>query len=124
MSTDILQITISECELQSFYEIQMVWITQAVQHTLTRMQPQMHPQTALRGKQLLADVALEVLDPRVRADVRGQRALHRERTEALRALVGLLVGVDADVAHQVRRLLELLGAVGALVPPDAIYLDG
>lgn len=30
--------------------------------------------------------------------------------------------VDADVAHQVARFLELLGAVGTLVPADAVYL--
>lgn len=88
----------------------------------TCVQADVHLEAPRRGEALHAVLALEGLDPRVRLDVGGQGALHRKGPEALRALEGLLVGVDADVAHQVAGLPELLSAVGAHVPADDILL--
>ena len=87
------------------------------------MQPEVNLETAVGGEGLLTDVALEVLDARVRLDVRRQRALDGERAEALRALVGLFVGVHAHVTYQIGRLLELFGAVRALMPAHAVHLQ-
>ena len=88
------------------------------------MQSDVDLETALCREHLVAHLTLELLQPHVRLDVRRQRALDGERPEALATLVGLLVGVDADVTHEVARLLELLRAVGALVPADAVHLRG
>ena len=52
-----------------------------------------------------------------------QCALHCKCPETLVALVGLLMGVDTNVSHQVTGLLELFGAVGALMPADPICLQ-
>ena len=82
----------------------------------------MHLETALGGEHLVAHLTLELLQPHVCLHMGRQRALDREGAVALGALVRLLVGVDADVADEVTRLLELLRAVGALVPPDAVDL--
>ena len=87
------------------------------------MQPEVDFETAVGGEGLLTDVALEVLDARVRLDVRRQRALDGERAEALRALVGLFVRVHAHVTYEVGRLLELFGAVRALMPAYAVHLQ-
>ena len=87
------------------------------------MQPEVDFETAVGGEGLLTDVALEVLDARVRLDVRRQRALDGKRAEALRALVGLFVRVYAHVTYEVGRLLELFGAVRALVPAHAVHLQ-
>ena len=85
----------------------------------------MNLHAARGGEALEAERTLEGLDARVRLHVGREGALDGERPEALLALEGLLVGVDADVAHQVAGLLELLGAVGAAVPAHAILLpDG
>lgn len=85
----------------------------------------MHFEAPGGGEALQAVLALEGLDARVRLDVRSQGALHRKGPEALRAFERLLVRVDADVAHEVTGLPELLGAVGTHVPPDAVLLaDG
>ena len=82
----------------------------------------MHLEASRGGEALHAAVALERLDARVRFDVGRQRALHGEGPEALWALEGLLVGVDAYVAHQVAGLAELLGAAGTHVPPHTVLL--
>lgn len=82
----------------------------------------MHLEAPRGGEALHAVLALEGLDARVCLDVGGQRALHGEGPEALGALEGLLVGVDADVAHQIAGLAELLGTAGAHVPAHAILL--
>ena len=58
----------------------------------------------------------------MRLDVRAQRRVDAESLEAMRTLERLLVRVHAHVAHKVTRLLELLGAVEALVPPHAVHL--
>lgn len=55
-------------------------------------------------------------------DVSSQRALHSKGPETLWTLEGLLVGVDADVAHKVTGLPELLCAVGTHVPPYPVLL--
>ena len=86
------------------------------------MQANVHLEAPRGGEALHAVLALEGLDARVRLDVGGQRALHGESPEALGALEGLLVGVDADVAHQIAGLAELLGTAGAHVPAHAILL--
>lgn len=88
----------------------------------TCVQANVHLEAPRGGEALHAALALERLDARVRFDVGCQRALHGESPEALRALEGLLVGVDADVAHQVAGLAELLGAVGTHVPSHTILL--
>ena len=74
------------------------------------------------AEELLTDGAGEVLDPGVGLDVGAQRRVDAERLEAVRALERLLVRVHAHVAHEVARLLELLRAVDALVPPHAVHL--
>ena len=86
------------------------------------MQADVHFKAPRRGEALHAVLALERLDARVGLDVRGQGALYGKGPETLRTLEGLLVGVNADVAHQVTRLPELLGAVGTHVPPDTVLL--
>ena len=88
----------------------------------TCVQANVHLEAPRGGEALHAVLALEGLDARVRLDVGGQRALHSEGPEALGALEGFLMGVDADMAHQVAGLAELLGAVGAHVPAHAILL--
>ena len=87
------------------------------------MQANVHFETAVRGEELVALVALVILDAAVSLEVGGERAFNGERAEALRTLVGLLVGVYADVAHQVTGFLELLRAVRALVPSHAVDLQ-
>lgn len=85
----------------------------------------MHFEAPGCGEALQAVLALEGLDARVRLDVRSEGALHRKGPEALRALERLLMRVNADVAHEVTGLPELLGAVGTHVPPDPVLLaDG
>lgn len=88
----------------------------------TCVQANVHLEAPRGGEALHAVLALEGLDARVRLDVGGQRALHGEGPEALGALEGLLMGVDADMAHQVAGLAELLGAVGAHMPAHAVLL--
>lgn len=88
----------------------------------TCVQADVHFEAPRGGEALHAVLALERLDARVGLDVGGQRALHGKGAETLRALEGLLVGVNADVAHQVARLPELLGAVGTHMPPDTVLL--
>lgn len=78
-----------------------------------------------RGETLHAVRTLEGFNAGVDLHVGGQGALDRKGTEALLALVGFLVSVNADVPHQIAGLLELFGAVGAAVPPHPILLpDG
>jgi hypothetical protein len=55
-------------------------------------------------------------------DVGRQRGLDGKGAETLRAFVWLLVRMNTDVAHQVGRFLELLTAVGALMPSHTIHL--
>lgn len=55
-------------------------------------------------------------------NVSSQCALHSEGPETLWTLEGLFMGVDADVAHQVTGLPELLRAVGTHMPPYPILL--
>lgn len=89
------------------------------------MQTHVNLHAAGGGEALETTLALEGLDARVRLHVGGESTLHSEGPEALLALEGLFVGVDADVTHQVARLLELLGAVWAAVPAHTILLpDG
>lgn len=77
---------------------------------------------SLSGEQLVAGGALVVLDPRVGLDVGSQRALHREGSETLGTFVRLLVGVDANVSHEITGFLKLFTAVGTLMPPNSIHL--
>ena len=86
------------------------------------MKSQVHLQAPLRGEELVALLAFVVLHTRVGFDVRRQRGLDSKGAEALRAFVGFLVRVDADVPHEVTGLLELLAAVRALMPPHPIHL--
>lgn len=76
----------------------------------------------LGREQLVAGGALVVLDPCVSLDVGGQRALHREGSETLGTFVRFLVGVDANVSHEITGLLKLFTAVGTLMPPNSIHL--
>ena len=81
----------------------------------TSMQSHVDLETALCREWLVADITWEVLDARVRLQMSGQSALDGERAETLRALEGLVVRVDARMADQVGRFLELLRAVSALM---------
>lgn len=75
------------------------------------------------GEALQTALTLERFDTRVRFHVCCEGALHSKSSEALFALERLLVGVDADVPHQIAGLLELLGAIWAPMPADAILLS-
>ena len=89
------------------------------------MQTHVYLHAARSGKALEAALTLKGLDARVRFHVCCEGTLDSERSEALFALERLLVSVDADVADKVAGLLELLGAVWAAVPADAVLLpDG
>ena len=87
------------------------------------MKSQVHLQAPLCGEELVALLALVVLHARVRFDVCRQCGLDSKGAEALRAFVGFLMRVDADVSHKVAGLLKLLAAVGALMPPHPIHLQ-
>lgn len=80
----------------------------------------MYFHAARRGKALQTALALERLDTRVCFHVCCEGALDSERSEALLALERLFMGVDADVADQIAGLLELLGAIRAAVPANAV----
>lgn len=82
----------------------------------------MHFEAPRGGKALQAVLALERFDARVRFDVSGQGALHSKGPETLWTLEGLLMGMNADVAHQVTRLPELLGAVRTYMPSNTVLL--
>lgn len=82
----------------------------------------MHFHASRSGEALEAGLTLERLDASVRFHVRREGAFDCEGPEALFALERLLVGVDADVAHQIAGLLELLGAIRTAMPADAILL--
>lgn len=89
------------------------------------MQTHVYFHAARSGEALQTALTLEGLDARVRFHVRCEGALDGEGSEALFALERLLVGVDADVADEITGLLELLGAVRAAMPADAVLLpDG
>lgn len=92
---------------------------------LTCMQTHVYLHAARSGEALEAALTLEGLDTRVRFHMCCEGALDSKRSEALFALERLLVSVDADMANKVAGLLELLGAVRAAVPADAVLLpDG
>jgi len=75
-----------------------------------------HLETAMGSKLLLTDITGVELHARVCAQMGRKGALDCECPETVCTLVGLLVGVDASVSHQVTRLLELLRADGTPVP--------
>ena len=54
--------------------------------------------------------------------MRRQRGLDCEGAETLRAFVGFLMRMDANVPHKVTWLLELFGAVRTLMPSHTIHL--
>ena len=84
----------------------------------------MDSERADSGEELLTLQTPVVLLTGVCLHMGSQRRLDCEGAETLAALVGLLVRVDPDVAHQVTRLLKLLRAVCALVPPYSVNLVG
>ncbi len=86
------------------------------------MKSHVHLQAALRREQLVAHVALVLLDAAVRFEMSGERALHRKRAETLAALVRLFVSVDPDVTNQVAWFLEFFAAIRALMPTHTIHL--
>lgn len=89
------------------------------------MQTHVHFHAARSGEAFQTALTLKRLDARVRFHVCRECALDGKGSEALFALERLLVGVDADVANKIAWLLELLGAIWAAVPADAILLpDG
>lgn len=87
---------------------------------LTCMQTHVYFHASRSGEALEAGLTLKRLDTRVRFHVRREGALDGEGSEALFALERLLMGVDADVAHQIAGLLELLGAIRTAMPADAV----
>lgn len=84
------------------------------------MQTHVYFHATRSGEALEAGFTLKRLDTRVRFHVRREGALDGEGSEALFALERLLMGVDADVAHQITGLLELLGAIRTSMPADTI----
>lgn len=92
---------------------------------LTSVQPHVNLHAARRGEALVAVLTLKRLDARVSFHMCCEGALDSKRSEALFTLKGLLMGVDADVSDKVTGFLELLGAVWAAMPANAIFLpDG
>ena len=91
--------------------------------TLTCMHTYVYFEAALCREVFVTYVTHKLLDPGVCLDVCGERTLDSKGAVALCALVGFLMGVDSDVAYQVARLLEFLGAVGTLMPSHTIYLQ-
>lgn len=92
---------------------------------LTCMQTHVYFHAARSGEALQTALTLKGLDTRVRFHVCCEGALDSKSSEALFALERLLVSVDADVADEVAGFLELLGAVWAAMPADAVLLpDG
>lgn len=78
-----------------------------------------------RGEAFHAKLTLKGFDARVDLHVCRQGALDSKRTEALLALVGFLVSVNADMTHQITGFLELFGAVWTAMPSYTILLpDG
>lgn len=85
----------------------------------------MYFHAARSGEALQTALTLKGLDTRVRFHVCCEGALDSKSSEALFALERLLMSVDADVADEVTGFLELLGAVWAAMPADAVLLpDG
>lgn len=92
---------------------------------LTCMQPHVHLLASRCGEALQAVLALEGFHTCVCLHVCCEGALNGKGPETLLALERLLMGMDADMANQVTRLLELLGAVRTAVPANAIFFpDG
>lgn len=87
------------------------------------MQTHVNFHAARSGEALQTALTLKGLDTRVRFHVCGEGALDSKSSEALFALERLLVRVDANVADKIAGLLELLGAVWAAVPANAILLS-
>ena len=83
----------------------------------------MYTQTAHCREHLVTLRTLEFFHPHVSPNVSGKSTLDGKGAEALWTLEWLLVCVDTDVTHKVRWFLEFLGAVGTLVPSDAIDLQ-
>lgn len=89
------------------------------------MQPHVYLHAARSGEALQTALTLKGLDTRVRFHMCCEGTLDCKSSEALFALERLLMGVDADVANKIAGLLELLGAVWAAMPTNAILLpDG
>lgn len=86
------------------------------------MQTHVYFHAARSGEALQTALTLKRLDTRVRFHVCCEGALDSKGSEALFTLERLLVGVDADVANKVAGLLELLGAIWAAMPANAILL--
>ncbi len=86
------------------------------------MQTHVYFHAARSGEALQTALTLKGLDTRVRFHVCCEGALDGKSSEALFALERLLVRVDADVANEIAGLLELLGAVRAAVPANAVLL--
>lgn len=102
--------------MQPFHEVDLL---------LTCMQTHVYLHATRSGEALEAALALKGLDARVRFHMCCEGTLDSKSSEALFALERLLVSVDADVADEVAGFLELLGAVRAAVPADAVLLpDG
>lgn len=87
------------------------------------MQPHVYLHAARSGEALETTLALKGLDTRVCFHVCCEGTLDGKSPEALFALERLLVCVDADVADKIAGLLELLGAVWAAMPANAILLS-
>lgn len=89
------------------------------------MEPHVHLHAARCGEALQTALTLKRLDSRMSFHMCCEGTLDSKSSEALFALERLLVRVDADVANKVAGLLELLGAVWAAMPANAIFLpDG
>ena len=86
------------------------------------MQPEMDLEAALCSKQLLTDLALEVLHTRMCFCVSCQCALDSKRPEAVPTLIWFFMRVYTHMSHYVTGLLELLCAVDTLMPLHTIHL--
>lgn len=86
------------------------------------MQSHVYFQAARSGEALQTALTLKGLDTRMRFHVCCEGTLDSKSSEALFALVRLLVGVDTDVANKVTGLFELLGAVWTAMPTNTILL--
>lgn len=92
---------------------------------LTSVQTLMNFHAPRRGEAFHAELTRKSFDASVDLHMCRKGALDRKCAEALLALVGLLVSVNADMTHQITGFLELFGAVWTAMPSHTILLpDG
>ena len=83
----------------------------------------MYSEASLGREEFIARVAFVLFGEEVDPLMGRQRALDRERSEAVGALERLLMRVNPYVTDEVARLLELLRTIKALMPSHPVHLN-